>query len=309
MTTTNPEQYDEFLNEPVNVADVFNFDYAEAIEKELTTASKQKLKERIAGNTINLYNYQKDNNPTNFEISNIRVGTKSGKAFLLNEVKNLTVININIQKNVDLFRIKYSSSAFGKIYAVISEKTEEEKQKIRDEIINSLSVDDVIVKTGGGGIHIYCNTDLFPFNSKREFKYHKSTNYDIDLLTSYDAKPFLSTPPPSAKDDRTTIVLPNSEIIWRTNTKRNIQELSPEKYEFVKGKYEFIRGSFNSVIKRSVKDVLKDLGIISEWGRTGSRYKYGTQDLIPIFDAISDQIHNTQQFSPLMRVNEVWSFI
>ena len=144
---------------------------------------------------------------------------------MLNEVENLTVLIIKINFRYD----------------------EEEQQKISDEIINKLSINDVIVKSNDGEIQIYCNTDLFPFETYEILPFFISQDYDIILRASYN--PIYD------------VVLPYSRIYIPFFDKKGAFGAGVSKFSYKIIKYEFIRGSYDSVIKRSLKDVLKDLNI------------------------------------------------
>jgi len=198
MSTTN--------NTDLTFDDVFTYDYAELLVNEFNALSKQTLNERINGHVIDLVYYNK---------YIIGLEIKTGTAFMLNEVKNLTVVKI-----------------------ILSNKMAEE---MKEKIISKLSVDDVIVKTAHGDIHIYCNTNFFPITSNRMTAYYESPDYRIDLLSYYDGHEYID------------IILPNSKILHSTVARSIIPN------EILT--YEFIRGGYDSVIKRSLKDVLSDLKV------------------------------------------------
>jgi hypothetical protein len=155
----------------------------------------------------------------------IRRKEKTGDVLMLDEIKNLTVIIIKIYFRYD----------------------EEEQQKISDEIINKLSEDDVIVKSNDGEIQIYCNTDLFPFEKYEILPFFISQDYDIILRASYN--PIYD------------VVLPYSRVYRLVFDKKGIYSDGKSKFSYKVLTYEFIRGSYDSVINRSLKDVLKDLEI------------------------------------------------
>ena len=80
--------------------------------------------------------------------------------------------------------------------------------------------------------------------------YYESPDYHIDLLSYYDGHEYID------------ITLPNSKILHST-VARSIIPKAPcaagEALEILT--YEFIRGGYDSVIKRSLKDVLSDLKV------------------------------------------------
>ena len=165
------------------------------------------FKERIDKNYVVLYNYQKHDKKSSGR------NTITGKALLNNKIKNLSIIDIDINKELD----------------------NDTKDKIRNNILNKLSDNDIIVKTASGGLHIYCNTDEFYSTSNRMVKCYKSNIFDIDIFSSVN------------KTKRSLVVLPESKV--RKDHKSPIST------------YEFIRGDYDTIISRSVNDILKDLDI------------------------------------------------
>lgn len=163
------------------------------------------LNQRIGSNTVDLVSYQKHDGGSGTRIT--------GKALLVNKIPNLSVIDVDINKSYD----------------------DDKKEMIRKNIIQSLSDDDVIIKTASGGLHIYCNTDLFFPTSNRMIKCYSCEDFDIDLM--------------SCKDElkRSLIVMAGSKV--RKNHKSPIST------------YSFIRGSYESKLKRTVNDILNDLDI------------------------------------------------
>ena len=131
----------------------------------------------------------------------------------MNKIRNLAVIDLDINKSYD----------------------EEQKKVVRNKIISNLSDEDVVVRTGSGGIHVYVNQDLFFTQSNRSIKCYSCEDYDVDLMTSTN------------EQSRSLIVLPESKV--RKNARTPIT------------KYEFMIGSMDSVITRNTENVLKDLNI------------------------------------------------
>lgn len=99
--------------------------------------------------------------------------------------------------------------------------------------MKKLLSDDVVVRTGSGGLHVDCNTEFFNANNNRMIKCYSCGDFDIDLMTSVD------------ETKRSLIVLPKSQV--RKSHKSAINT------------YEFIRGGWDSTITRSISDVLNDL--------------------------------------------------
>lgn len=94
---------------------------------------------------------------------------------------------------------------------------------------------DDVVRTGSGGLHVYCNTEFFNANNNRMIKCYSCGDFDIDLMASVDEM------------KRSLIVLSKSQV--RKNHKSTINT------------YEVIRGGWDSTITRSISEVLNDLDI------------------------------------------------
>jgi len=178
--------------------------HVDEIVDELMKTEMLTLKERIDDNIVDLRNYLKYDGGA---------GRVTGKALLLNKISNLCVIDFDINKSYN----------------------DELKESIRKKLLNQLSDEDVIVKTGSGGLHVYCNTDFFTVNSNRMIKCYSCSDFDIDLMTSVD------------ETKRSLIVLPDSKV--RKNAREPIT------------KYEFIRGGWKSKVTRSLSNVFNDLDI------------------------------------------------
>ena len=212
----------------MNTNDVFRLQSAEQLKESQINPltldlNNCTLQNQIDNNTIVLTNYLKH------DFSSKRLETKSndgakcdrsgasgkrtGRALLMNQTTNLSVVDIDITKTFD----------------------DDTKEAIRNDIVSKLSPDDIIVKTASGGIHVYCKTDDFPVDSNRMVKCYKCDDYDIDLFSGFD------------KEKRSLVVLPGSKV--RQNARCKINS------------YTFIRGSYESIITRSLRDVLDDLNI------------------------------------------------
>ena len=142
MTTSNTQE-----------AMVSNEEFVEQLAESLVESEALTLNERINGNTVDLLNYLKHDGGK---------GRVTGKALLLNKIKNLSVIDVDINKSYD----------------------DKLKEQVRKQILNVLSDDDVVVKTASGGLHIYVNTDLFLPTSNRMIKCYSCSDFDIDLMSS-----------------------------------------------------------------------------------------------------------------------------
>lgn len=170
------------------------------------SVKKMNLFDRIGNNKIILTDYLKhDGGGGNKE---------TGSALLVNNIPNLSVVDIDINKELN----------------------EDERQTIRNEILNKFTDEDIIVKTCSGGLHIYCNTDDQYITSNRMIKCFTCKSFDVDIMSSYD------------ENKRNLIVLPGSRV-RKNHHKSDISS------------YEFIRGNYEKVINRSLSDVLKILNI------------------------------------------------
>ena len=154
----------------------------------------QTLNHRIGQNTVDLINYEIKRDITG---DNKRI---TGKALLLSEIPNLSIIEVTC-----------------------------ENESVKNDILTKLSEDDVVVKTNSG-LHIYANSDMF--NTKTNFK---NDNYSVHIMDSSDSS---------------LVVMAGSRV--RKNHKSQIY------------KYTFIRGSYDSILNRSVEDILKDLNILKD---------------------------------------------
>jgi hypothetical protein len=107
------------------------------------------LAQRIKDHTINLYGYKKFSDETsasskqpisqsttrNITRHTSSSGTPSGHAILINEVHDLVVVDIDF------------------------------KDKGDELVLSKLAENDVVVRTCGGGLHIYCNLGDFKARS------------------------------------------------------------------------------------------------------------------------------------------------
>lgn len=217
----------------------------DAIARQLIETERLTLKDRINGNIIDLFNYNKHDG---------QKGRKTGEALLINQVPNLTVIDIDINKSLN----------------------DSEKEKVRNNLLKMLDINDVIVKTASGGLHIYCNTELFSGTCNRMIKCYTSSDFDIDIMTTID------------ENKRSLIVLPESKV--RKDHKSPIST------------YKFIKGSYESTITRDVNSVLNDLNVkimvqqeqeINEITNAYQECNLSDDVIELIIDGLSDlEIHN-----------------
>ena len=130
-----------------------------------------------------------------------------------NLVPNFAIIDVDINKSLD----------------------EEQRKSIRDDFISKLSKDDVIIKSGSGGLHIYCIHDIESAYKNRYIACVQNELYSIDYLTSVEP------------DKQSLIMLPFSNN--------------------GKGFYQFVQGTYNSVLKRTSSQILHDLNLNIEFER------------------------------------------
>jgi hypothetical protein len=102
-------------------------------------------------------------------------------------------------------------------------------------ILPKLSEEDIVVRTASGGLHIYCNLGDFQPRKNRMIRCFKSPEFNIDLLSSINY------------ERRNIVVLPESK--GRLNHTTKVFS------------YNFICGGFNSVVERTIEEILADLGI------------------------------------------------
>ena len=193
-------------------------------------------------NDLALEELSLDNQSVNNQsVNNQSVNNQSLKERIGNNTINLTNYNKHDQQSSG--RVTGKALLSNKIENLsvididINKSLEEEtKEKIKINILSNLSENDIIVKTASGGLHIYCNTDEFYATNNRMIKCYKSNEFDIDIFSCYDSY------------KRSLVVFPPSKV-------RAADHKGPIQI------YKFIRGDENTVISRSVNDVLKDLGV------------------------------------------------
>ena len=197
-----------------SITEIFNTPtIVDLIEAENGEMKKQTLKERIGVHKINLTNYEKHDGTT---------GRKTGEALLTNKIYNLCIVDLLTNKIYNLCIVDID---INKSY------DDERKEKIRSELLEELDINDVVVKTASGGLHIYCNQDFFTLTSNRMIKCFTSEDFDVDIFGCHD------------QNKRSIVVMPPSKV--RANHNSSVS------------KYTFIRGSFESCITRSINEVLK----------------------------------------------------
>ena len=131
----------------------------------------------------------------------------------------------------------------------------EKKEEIRQQILSKLSDDDLIEQTGNGGLHIYCNLDGYYLDKNRLSNQIKLENYAVDVFGC-------------VSDARSIIVYAGSRTIKNANTEdEQILE------------YKWVRGNENSVIKRSMYEVLQALdleSVVSDAVKKSNKKEYKT---------------------------------
>ncbi|KAA6359083.1 MAG: hypothetical protein EZS28_045391 [Streblomastix strix] len=91
------------------------------------------------------------------------------------------------------------------------DKSIEEIDKIRQNIIDSLPPNVGLVKTAHGGLHIYCNRNFYLLPSNRNVKVAVTDSFDIDVfaqMTKYKIENGLET----KEIVQNRVVAPNSAI-------------------------------------------------------------------------------------------------
>lgn len=195
---------EEAINELI---DIMCMDYVVEPERD-TSCYGLPLKVRFDDEWYETYNYSKHGTIKGHRVDSELKRYQTGKCLMVNQCPGLTVIDIDINKSLP----------------------PADRELIRNQLIEKLSSDDVIVKTGSGGLHIYTNEmDYDRFYKNSYVKCFTGENFDIDIFTSW------------TEDKQAVIMLPGS-------SNRN-------------GEYVFIRGGYDSVLTRSSDDVMKDLGI------------------------------------------------
>lgn len=86
---------------------------------------------------IKLYNYEKHDAKASPN------GKVTGRGLLLNTCKNICVVDVDIHKQLE----------------------RAEREKIYSNYLNKLTSDDIVVKTGNNGLHIYCACDSADFEA------------------------------------------------------------------------------------------------------------------------------------------------
>lgn len=180
--------------------------------------SKLTFKQRVAHTAVPLKDYLKHD-------GTVRAGDKSlpsdgevtGYVGLNNLMKNISIVDIDINKELD----------------------SETKSELRQQFLDKLPEDCIVVKTGNDGLHVWCNLDGFELCKKdgtltnRVTKAIETDNYDVDVFAS------------SIPESDSFIVLPGTQIIHAKDD------------EF--GEYEFIRGNENLPITHSLSEILDSL--------------------------------------------------
>ena len=141
------------------IADILNTPTIDVLNTDNEEKNMKTLNERIGTRKIDLTNYEKHN---------ASKGRKTGEALLTNMISNLCIVDIDINKSYD----------------------DERKEKIRSELLEELDINDVVVKTASGGLHIYCNQEWFSLTSNRMIAIHLK----ILMLISLDAMIQLRNP-------------------------------------------------------------------------------------------------------------------
>lgn len=172
--------------------------FSESSEIEIAVS----LKESIDGNYIDLFDYRKFHGP------GLSRNKKTGIAVLINKCQNLAVVDFDVPHELD----------------------DELKSKIRSEILKCLPSDVIAVKTGNGGLHVYCKLDQFKLKNNRQTKMLKfkccDIDIDVDLFGSVDY-------------DKQSIVVFAETLVNDGNNQ-----------------YEFISGNIDSELVYSLEEII-----------------------------------------------------
>ena len=162
---------DELLNDSLDdlVDELIDDEKIKAINEDANNLklTRYSLNQRINDHVCDLFDNEKfvrKNKPKN--------SNKTGQLLKINEIANLAVIDIDINKSLN----------------------DEERDEVRDNIIECLEIDErtkndwFIVKTTSGGLHIYANIDGFKLGYNRNIKCYESDEFDVDIFGCVDYK-------------------------------------------------------------------------------------------------------------------------
>ncbi len=159
-------------------------------------------------------------------------GPDTGEAMMINKIPNLAIVDIDMNKSF----------------------TDDEKTAVRNDLIKLLHPEDVVVKTGNGGLHIYCNMDAFTLPVNENCRIIVTDNFGVDILLC--VKP----------DKRQLVMMAGSRTRNNLKAPKKTRRAVPETTEEDEKKtlnpilhYEWIQGSYDSVVTRSINQVLHDL--------------------------------------------------
>ena len=147
--------------------------------------------------------------------SDIGKTDSTGSSLFINECENLAVVDIDINKTLP------------------KEKIDE----YREEFIEMLNDDNIIIKTASGGLHIYANLTFEP-------RVCQNKKIDSSIAKIYDVDIFGKLCKMNQQ-----VMLPGSTIDYRGE------------YGLGKGSYEFVKGSYDSIVKYTLEEVLEQLGL------------------------------------------------
>ena len=162
---------EELLNDSLDdlVDELIDDEKIKAINEDANNLklTRYSLNQRINDHVCDLFNNEKfirKNKKQNEE--------KTGQLLKINEIPNLAVIDIDINKSLN----------------------DEERDEVRNNIIECLEIDErtkndwFIVKTTSGGLHIYANIDGFKLGYNRNIKCYESDEFDVDIFGCVDYK-------------------------------------------------------------------------------------------------------------------------
>ncbi|KAA6383517.1 MAG: hypothetical protein EZS28_020955 [Streblomastix strix] len=180
---TNEQEQTKEQSDPQSDFDVFYEVFSECFTKANEQIQFKTIKEKIDGAIIDLYEYRKFPDPK-----------------LNNKLLTGHVVDLSLCQDANLCIIDFNIDHAGKF-------NEEEKEKIRQKIINNMLPKNVgLVLTARGEMHAYCNKNRYKFPTNRNEKVIiYDDNLEIDIFAQMHTH----------KDGELVanrVVLPNSKV-------------------------------------------------------------------------------------------------
>ncbi|KAA6370127.1 MAG: hypothetical protein EZS28_034345, partial [Streblomastix strix] len=164
-------------------------DYIASILADYDYYTSKELTPRISGKLIQLYDFKKFNDEItpldddDEQEKPVKTRRITGKAINIADCPYLAIVDIDIDKKL----------------------SEEERNLVRNELLENIYQSELnvaLVKTGHGGLHIYCNMDpLILFAGNSMVKKITTEKYDVDIFACVDYN-----------ESKRCVVLPDSRI-------------------------------------------------------------------------------------------------